>query len=306
MFHLILLCFGWLAGLFRSRAGLALQNLVLRQQLTELKWRHPRPLGATSRITEVLPVIQSDCATAAQNFVPLCCWTHSPIVLHETMALSSGSGSQNSHDRDSPRLCHTELAKLDDEALMLVLREGQHDALAVLFDRYHRLVMNVGLRILRDAGEAEDLTQSVFLEVFRAAAQFDPAKGTTKVWLLQYAYHRAFNRRHYLSLRGLYDQVEKANGAATPIEREATDHRHIESSHLVRQALKSLNGTQRQILQLAFYEGLTMREISERTGKSFDSVRHNYYRCLEKLRCLLCERHEISETNGERVPDVES
>jgi hypothetical protein len=50
-----------------------------------------------------------------------------------------------------------ELAKLKDEALMLRLQLGHHDALAVLFDRYHRLVMNIGLRILRDVGEAEDL-----------------------------------------------------------------------------------------------------------------------------------------------------
>jgi RNA polymerase sigma-70 factor, ECF subfamily len=221
------------------------------------------------------------------------------------MASGNGPGIPKSDDPSPARLHYSELARLDDEALMLFLREGQHDALAVLFDRYHRLVMTVGLRILRDAGEAEDLMQSVFLEVFRAAAQFDPAKGTTKVWLLQYAYHRAFNRRNYLSLRGLYDQVDKGN-AVTMMGRESVDQPHVESSHLVRQALKSLNGTQRQILQLAFYEGLTMREIAERTGKSFDSVRHNYYRCLERLRFLLCDRQEIHEANGERVPDVES
>jgi RNA polymerase sigma-70 factor, ECF subfamily len=227
-------------------------------------------------------------------------------VVHGTMAFGTAPSFENSQGRGPAQLRYAELAKLDDEALMLRLREGHQDALAVLFDRYHRLVMNVGLRILRDAGEAEDLSQSVFLEIFRAAAQFDPAKGTTKVWLLQYAYHRAFNRRHYLSLRGLYDQAEKGNGSnAVSFEREGNDHQRVESSHLVKQALKSLNGTQRQILQLAFYEGLTMREISERTGKSFDSVRHNYYRCLEKLRFLLCERHEIPEADGERVPDVE-
>jgi hypothetical protein len=58
----------------------------------------------------------------------------------------------------TPRLRRdAELAKLKDEALMLRLQLGHHDALAVLFDRYHRPVVNIGLRILRDAGEAEDL-----------------------------------------------------------------------------------------------------------------------------------------------------
>src|SRR5262249_19554244 len=146
---------------------------------------------------------------------------------------------------------------------------------------YHRLVMNIGLRILRDSGEAEDLMQSVFLEVFRSAAQFDPAKGTTKVWLLQYAYHRGFNRRHYLTLRGLYEQPEEQGLSGTPNPRAALVN-DVESSHLIREALGSLSATQRKILELAFYDGLTMREIAEKTGESFSSVRHSYYRCLEK------------------------
>src|SRR5262245_11829038 len=87
-----------------------------------------------------------------------------------------------------------ELPRLDDEGLMAALQAGAHDALAILFDRYHRLVFSIALRIVRDEGEAEDVTQIVFLDVFRAAAQFDGSKGTCKVWLLQYAYHRAISR----------------------------------------------------------------------------------------------------------------
>jgi RNA polymerase sigma-70 factor (ECF subfamily) len=79
-------------------------------------------------------------------------------------------------EKSPPPMSYAELAKLTDEGVMVRLQLGQHDALAVLFDRYHRLVMNIALRILRDTGEAEDLMQSVFLEIFRSAAQFDPAK----------------------------------------------------------------------------------------------------------------------------------
>ena len=50
------------------------------------------------------------------------------------------------------------------------------------------------------------MTQNVFLEIYNAMAQFDPGKGTLKVWLLQYAYHRAFNRKQYLNSRNFYDQ----------------------------------------------------------------------------------------------------
>jgi RNA polymerase sigma-70 factor (ECF subfamily) len=119
-----------------------------------------------------------------------------------------------SEPKDTPPFRYADLAKLPDEVVMRSLQLGHHDALAVLFDRYQRLVMDIALRILRDPGEAEDLLQAVFLEIFRAAAQFDPAKGTTKVWLLQYVYHRSFNRRHYLSLRGLYENTPKPDGIA--------------------------------------------------------------------------------------------
>jgi RNA polymerase sigma-70 factor, ECF subfamily len=84
---------------------------------------------------------------------------------------------------------------LNDEELMAHLQAGHGDALAVLFDRYHRLVLSIALKIVRDLAEAEDVTQNVFLEIFRSVAQFDPARGTTKTWVLQYAYHRSINRR---------------------------------------------------------------------------------------------------------------
>jgi RNA polymerase sigma-70 factor (ECF subfamily) len=84
---------------------------------------------------------------------------------------------------------------------MAHLRRGQGDALAVIFDRYHRLVFHVALKILRDVGEAEDVMQNVFLEIYKASAQFDAARGNTKVWILQYAYHRSMNKRLQLIAR---------------------------------------------------------------------------------------------------------
>jgi Sigma-70 region 2 len=78
-----------------------------------------------------------------------------------------------------------------DEDVMEQLRQGHPDALPILFDRFYRLVLKIALRILRDPGEAEDVMQEVFFEIFNKAAQFDPAKGSTKTWILQYAYHQS-------------------------------------------------------------------------------------------------------------------
>jgi RNA polymerase sigma-70 factor (ECF subfamily) len=63
---------------------------------------------------------------------------------------------------------------------MACLQQGQGDALAVLFDRYQNLVLSIALKIVHDRGEAEDVTQTVFLDIYRAVAQFDPRKGNTQ------------------------------------------------------------------------------------------------------------------------------
>src|SRR5438874_2366962 len=83
-------------------------------------------------------------------------------------------------------LSQEELRHRSDEALMAHLQAGHADVLAIIFDRYYRLVLSVAMKILRDVGEAEDLMQNVFLEVFKSAVQFDPSRGTLKVWILQY------------------------------------------------------------------------------------------------------------------------
>lgn len=113
-------------------------------------------------------------------------------------------GSHSRFDSTDPNLA--ELKLLTDDQLMVQLQAGVNDALAVLFERYHRLIFSIALKIVRDRGEAEDVTQNIFLEIYSSVAQFDPAKSILKVWLLQYAYHRAFDRKQYLNRRNFYSQ----------------------------------------------------------------------------------------------------
>jgi RNA polymerase sigma-70 factor, ECF subfamily len=185
-------------------------------------------------------------------------------------------------------LSSAQLQRLSDEQLMACLQAGQGDALAVLFDRYQKLVLSIALNIVRDPGEAEDVTQTVFLDVFRAVAQFDPAKGNTRVWLMQYAYHRAINRRQHLQGREFYKSAELEEVDSRPVEVRATfGLSSAETKALVRESMSALSEEQRSVIELASYEGLTMREIAERTGDSFVNVRHHYYRGLQKLRSLI-------------------
>ncbi len=190
---------------------------------------------------------------------------------------------------------YSQLGSVSDESLMEYLQQRHPDALAQLFDRYHGLVFGVASRILRDKGEAEDLAQAVFLEIFQSAVQYDKLKGSAKIWILQYAYHRSFNRRRYLILRGFYKHPEEMvphqecarNSYGESLER-------IESSQTLQEAFRSLSKPQRETLELAFYEGFTMREIGAKMGWSLDNVKHHYYRGLEKLRSVLCEKADQS------------
>src|ERR1700722_13128 len=154
-------------------------------------------------------------------------------------------------------LTFVQLTRLADEKVMAHVQAGHDDALAVLFDRYHRLVLSVAFKILRDVGEAEDLTQTVFLEIYKVSAQFDASRGTTKVWLLQYAYHRSMNRRQYLKRRRFYDQDRGGAGdssAATSPPNSPGVLALPEVRSLVREGLESLNWQQRRVLEMAYFE----------------------------------------------------
>lgn len=182
---------------------------------------------------------------------------------------------------------YSELQLLSDNRLMQQVCADNNDAFAVIFTRYHRLVRTVALRILRDAPEAEDMTQSVFLEIYRRAAQFDASRGKLKVWILQYAFSRSMNRRNYLCARHAYD-VHKD----TPIDEVETFWFPArlpvqEASRLSSEVMACLSESQRKTITMFFFEGLTCREIAARTGDSYASVRHHYYRGLDQMRSFL-------------------
>ncbi len=194
------------------------------------------------------------------------------------------------------------LRALPDEAVIAHLRSGHGDALGVLFDRYHRLVLHIALKILRDVGEAEDVMQSVFMEIYKVAAQFDPARGTTKMWILRYAYHRSMNRRKQLQIRHFYTNTDIAAIEETLLVGEAGIPASHEVRELIQRGLQALSPVQKRVLQLAYFEGLTMKEIAEETGESLGNVRHHYYRGLDKLRDHLSQADRASEV---RIADKE-
>jgi len=201
--------------------------------------------------------------------------------------------SANEAVREPCGLTYQELADLSDETIMLHLAAGHGDAVAVLFDRYSRLVLNIAAKIVQDHAEAEDLTQEIFVELCRTAARFDPAKGTAKMWVIRSVYRRSLNRRRSLKLRNahvLADLGDLENCPSTEIGLPQTLTTQ-ESHRLARQMLGALDAAQRRVIELVYFEGLSMKDVAERTGDSFASVRHRYYRGISKMRALMRQKN---------------
>jgi len=189
--------------------------------------------------------------------------------------------------------CWRTLNSLSDEQLVTCLLAGEQDALSVLFDRYHQLVFSVAVRIVNDPGEAEEVVQTVFLDFFRGLASFDPSKGILKVWLLQYAYHRALNRRRHLAASRFYQWVDLNSAASEPpLAWNPGDVPEV--ARQVDQLISGLTPRRREILELTYFDGLTAEEIAVRLSVSVNIVRHELYRALAKLREVVTQESQAA------------
>jgi RNA polymerase sigma-70 factor (ECF subfamily) len=198
-----------------------------------------------------------------------------------------GSGEQESIRTPQPvEIRPVELRPPTDEELMAGLKAKDSKALDLLFDRYSRLVFAIALRTVNDRSEAEDIVQEVFFSLYQKAMLFDSNKGTAKGWVVQVAFSRARDRRAHLSRRGFYSGTDLDSLHNTLVGQTDVEHDvgvRLDFSHL-KCAFEELNAMQRRTLTLFYFEGLDLREISERLREPFGNVRHHFYRGLERLR----------------------
>ncbi|MGH9644098.1 MAG: RNA polymerase sigma factor [Terriglobales bacterium] len=178
------------------------------------------------------------------------------------------------------------MGDLSDDELMQRVQGGDQTAFAMVMRRHARAVLAVGRRVLHDQGIAEELVQDVFLLVYKRRELFDAKRGSLRGWLIQIAYHEAYRTRQRASLRHIYED-EVLDNCLDVMESAVTPEYHAvlaQSERLLRQAFDRLNEKQRQTMELFFFEGYTLREISERIGDSLGNVRHHYYRALQNLK----------------------
>ena len=186
-------------------------------------------------------------------------------------------GAERTFDRPSPDPARTTATQ--DELLLERVRARDQKAMTDLFDRYGSMVFSVALRVLKDTGQAEDVMQDVFFQVWENPRAFVPSRGSLGAWLLVVARNRAIDA---LRRRRPSDPVEDVVlPAKTNLASEAECSVMMEK---VRVVIDGLPSDQQRSLQLAFFEGLTHSEIAAQTGDPLGTVKTRIRSALISVR----------------------
>lgn len=170
-----------------------------------------------------------------------------------------------------------------DAELYLALKAGQNEAFGILYDRHAGLVYGLALKILGNPQEAEDLTQDVFLNLARAST-YEPSRGALRTFLAILTRSRAIDKvRSHSKAREFLGQLQNSQEQDVADSVFAQAYR-TEQSEEVRAALAQLSDEQQQILQMAYYDGLSQSEIAARLKIPLGTVKARARRGLLKLR----------------------
>jgi RNA polymerase sigma-70 factor, ECF subfamily len=199
----------------------------------------------------------------------------------------------------SPRRMMTQRAdELSDEQLMARLDGPEVEAaLSELYDRYSRTVYGVGIKILGDRSSAEELVQEVFLKVWRSSGTFDPSRASFSTWL--YRVTRSVALDLYRKRTSRIRPVPNADSQiAAARDSSAGPEEIVDDSWLswrMSNALEELGATQREVVELAYFQGLSQREISERTGMPLGTVKSRTASAMKRLRQGLAGEDALQE-----------
>jgi RNA polymerase sigma factor (sigma-70 family) len=173
---------------------------------------------------------------------------------------------------------------------------GEIGGLETLYDRYHTMAYALALRITTETGLAEDVVQDSFLGVWRNAARYAEAKGSVRGWLLAIVRHRAIDAmRRQRSGVALGDDVDDAMPAALTLPDIWPEVAGRLDAEQVRRALTALPPAQREVIEMAYFDGLTQREIADKTRAPLGTVKSRMRLGLVSMR-----QHLVGEDEGPR------
>ncbi len=172
--------------------------------------------------------------------------------------------------------------------LLARVANGDQAAFEQLYEQSSPLLFTLVFRIVGNQGDAADLLQEVYLEVWRKASNYDRARGTPMAWLVTLARSRAIDRVRALGSRGKGVTSSLDDTPASALIAADTDAMEMRAANerqaLVWAAMKTLPPVQRQAIELAYYEGLTHVEISERLNVPLGTIKTRLRLAMAKLR----------------------
>ncbi|MGW4051779.1 ECF RNA polymerase sigma factor SigK [Streptomyces sp. NPDC004779] len=173
------------------------------------------------------------------------------------------------------------------DTLLLRAAEGDREAFAGVYDALAQTVMGLACRILRDASQAEEVTQDVMIEVWRTADRFRPDRGTAKAWVLTLTHRRAVDRVR--TVQAGRDREVRA-GMLSPdreVDQVVEAVEDSEERRRVYHCLETLERLHRVPLVLAYYQGMTYLEVARSLSTPEGTVKSRMRKGLEKLRACL-------------------
>jgi RNA polymerase sigma-70 factor (ECF subfamily) len=174
----------------------------------------------------------------------------------------------------------------EDAGLLRAVARGDEAAFARVYDRYGAILLGLMLRILRSRPEAEDVLQEVFLQVWQQARSFDPARGRAFTWLATLARSRAIDRLRALDSRDRAAQRSAEDGKLPAAEQPGWAEEEAiraERAEAVRAALAELPEEQRQVLVLAYLDGMSQSEIAAAKNQPLGTVKTRTRTGLKRL-----------------------
>ncbi|WP_231495937.1 ECF RNA polymerase sigma factor SigK [Cellulomonas sp. HZM] len=172
-------------------------------------------------------------------------------------------------------------------ALLVAVAAGDDDAFARLYDVLERPVLGTCLGVLRDPDHAAEVAQEVWVEAWRTADRFDPARGSARTWVVTLAHRRAVDRVRSVQAQRDRDQRVLDESAERPFDVVADEVEHLLEQVRVRDCLGTLTETQHSAVVLAYYGGRTYREVAEQLGAALPTVKSRIRDGLIRLRdCL--------------------
>jgi RNA polymerase sigma-70 factor (ECF subfamily) len=194
---------------------------------------------------------------------------------------------QQPPEGDTP--AEAEAKEREESYLVGRISAGDADAFAQFFDRHSVAVLGLLFRVLGARGEAEEVLQEVFLQVWRQADRYEPDRSTPRGWVLMLARSRALDRLRRREARSRREQEAAAEASfprtVAPTGTERLEE--VERRERVSSALNLLSPEQRRCIELAFFEGLTHIQIAERLAAPLGTVKSRILLGMNKLRQAL-------------------